>query len=226
MITLIGMNSGNVNRRIKNEIWPLLRKSGFSAFSTRTTWRYTPEQIHVVNFQSFNSYLAEGLGCTTFSFGLNLGIYFTAIPAFSLATNHKDSESRPQEYQCHFRHHPLKRFDQSEFPRRDIWYIETDGLNLPEVIADARTVVEMDALPWFDRFRSMEEVLRLLVEEDDLEWFHGKRQSPNRKYCTGHIALRLGQVALAEPMIAEANQELERIHAKFTSRRRSQKPRD
>jgi hypothetical protein len=78
MVSLLQMDSRVVSRSIKNEIWPLLRKSGFSAFSARTAWRFAPEQTHVVNFQSFNTYLAERLGCTTVSFGLNLGIYFTA----------------------------------------------------------------------------------------------------------------------------------------------------
>lgn len=82
MVSLLQMDSRVVSRSIKNEIWPLLRKSGFSAFSARTAWRFAPEQTHVVNFQSFNTYLAERLGCTTVSFGLNLGIYLphTCVP--------------------------------------------------------------------------------------------------------------------------------------------------
>jgi hypothetical protein len=60
------MDSQVVAREIKSEIWPVLRRAGFDKFSPKTAWRYTPEQIHVVNFQSFNSHLAEGVGYTTF----------------------------------------------------------------------------------------------------------------------------------------------------------------
>ena len=96
-----GMNSRIVAKGIKNEIWPLLRESGFDAFTLKTAWRHLPEQIHVVNFQSFNAYLSEGLGCTTFSFALNLGIFFRAIPA--LFGKVPDSPEKPHEYECHFR---------------------------------------------------------------------------------------------------------------------------
>jgi len=74
------MDSRIVAREIKNEIWPLLRNHGFSEFTGKSAWRRLPEQIHVVNFQSFSRYLAERVGCTTFSFALNLGIYFRTIP--------------------------------------------------------------------------------------------------------------------------------------------------
>lgn len=218
MVSLLQMDSRVVSRSIKNEIWPLLRKSGFSAFSARTAWRFAPEQTHVVNFQSFNTYLAERLGCTTVSFGLNLGIYFTAIPAYRLKSGGEESTSRPQEYQCHFRHHPLRRVGQSAFSRADIWYVQPDGMNLPEVMTDVRAVIEQEALPWFDGFGSIEEVLRRLMEEEDLKWFHGTRKSPVRKYCIGHLARQLGRKAPAEQMIAEAHHELERIYAQVSSR--------
>lgn len=52
------MDSKVVARDIKREIWPLLRREGFTEFSPKTAWRHTPDQIHVVNYQSFNTYLA------------------------------------------------------------------------------------------------------------------------------------------------------------------------
>jgi hypothetical protein len=157
-----GKSVADGSRSIKNEIWPLLRKSGFSAFSARTTWRFAPEQTHVVNFQSFNTCLAERLECTTVSFGLNLEIYFTAtcVPP---QVGRRRIDITPQEYQCHFRHHPLRRVDQSAFSRADIWYVQPDGMNLPEVMTHVRAVIEQEALPWFDGFGSIEEVLRRFV---------------------------------------------------------------
>jgi hypothetical protein len=35
-------------------------------------WQYFPEKINVVNFQSFNSYLANAVGCTRIGFGFPL----------------------------------------------------------------------------------------------------------------------------------------------------------
>jgi len=196
------MDSQIVTREIKSEIWPLLRANGFTRFTGRGAWRYRPEQIHVVNFQSFNSYLATAVGSTTFSFALNLGIYFRMIPMHYPVRGVHPSV-RPQEYHCHFRNHLTKSFEQPEFTRRDIWYVAPDGGNVLEVLADARTVLTQDGLPWFDKFVSLEEVLRLLISEDS--------RPPIRKHMIGHIARALGRNELADAMIAEAERELEAI---------------
>jgi hypothetical protein len=103
------MDSRIVAREIMNEIWPFLRQIGFTEFSNKTAWRRLSEQIHVVNFQSFNSYIAEGVGCTTFSFALNLGIYFRSIPLDYPIRKGPDPSVKPQEYHCHFRQKLLKR---------------------------------------------------------------------------------------------------------------------
>jgi len=197
----------------------------FSKFSPKTAWRYTPEQIHVVNFQSFSSYLANGVGCTTFSFALNLGIFFRAIPAYYPATKGPDPSIKPQEYHCHFRHRLLKGFEQRVLPRRDTWYVDPDGSNLLECLADARTAIEREGLRWFDRFRSLEYVLELLRDQDQLPEVHATRTSPARKYMIGHIARRLGVSELAEPLIAEATRELEAIRAELFAARTRRKAR-
>jgi hypothetical protein len=211
------MDSRVVAREIKNEIWPLLRHHGFTSFSAKTAWRHLTEQIHVVNFQSFNSYLAEGVGCTTFSFALNLGIYFRAIPVNYPIGKGPGPAVKPQEYHCHFRHRLLKGIEQVVLPRRDTWYVEPDGSNLLETLADARTLLQNEGLPWFDRFKSLEEVLRLLMEQEQLPEVLATRRSPARKNMIGHIARSLGKIEISEPMIAEAESEFEAIRVQYLS---------
>jgi hypothetical protein len=219
------MDSRAVAKGITHEIWPLLRGEGFTEFSPKTAWRYLPEQIHVVNFQSFSNYLAGGVGCTTFSFALNLGIFFRAIPVNYPIRKGPDPSVKPQEYHCHFRHRLLKGISQRVLPRRDIWYIEPEGSNLLEMLSDARTRIEQDGLPWFERFKSMEDVLRLLMDKDELPEVYAKRSSPARKYMIGHVANGLGKVEIAGPMIAEAEKELEAIRVRVLSVGGSRKPR-
>ncbi len=74
------MDSKNVNREIKSTVWASLKTRGFDNFSTRTAWRHHADRIDVVNFQLFNSYNASAIGCTTFSFAINLGCYLPYIP--------------------------------------------------------------------------------------------------------------------------------------------------
>jgi hypothetical protein len=197
------MDSRIVTREIRREIWPFLRQNGFDKFSGRTAWRNLPDQIHVVNFQSFNSYLAGGIGATTFSFALNLGIYFRAVPMWHPTPASQDPSVRPEEYHCHFRLKLSKEIEQPLLPRRDVWFVAPDGTNLLETLADARAVILNDGLPWFAKSLSLEEVLRSLLEDPN--------RSPIRKHMIGHIAKSLGLDELADPMIAEAGAELRKI---------------
>ncbi len=208
------IDSRAVARSIRDIIWPLLRCKGFTQFSSRTAWRYSQDQIHVVNYQSFNRYLADGLSCTPFSFSINLGKFFRAIPLEDAAANGLDPALTPQEWRCHFRHHMLKGIDQHLFPRRDIWSVEYDGRNLPSCLVDSRTALDRDGLPWFDRFDSMELVLSLLVDQEQLPEVLAARNSPARNRMIGYIAQSIGRTDLAGELISKAESEIQAIHAR------------
>lgn len=110
------MNSKVVSTQIRKVIRPYLKQVGFSYFTSRSAWRNRPNKIEVINFQSFNSYLAETVEVTTFSFALNLGCYFKAIPsAYPPNTiRRKDEDLLPEEYHCHFRRSLHKHLHQVE----------------------------------------------------------------------------------------------------------------
>jgi len=203
------MDSRIVNREIKREVWPLLREQGFKEFSSKTAWRYAPEQIHVVQFSSCNSYIAEGVGCTTFSFGVALGAYIRVVPRTYQIVAGKDPTVRPQNYHCHFRHFLKKRIEQAALPRKDVWYVEPDGCNVLDVLADAREVLKSEGLPWFDQFNSLERVMDQLIEEERLLNESTSRSSPMAKHIIGHIARHLGVEDVAESMMAAAASQFE-----------------
>ena len=242
------MNIRIVAREIKREIWPMLRGHGFSKFSEKTAWRYLPEQIYVVNFQSFNRYLADGLGCTTFSFALNLGIYFKAIPEIGKVNGKPDPSEAPQASDCHFRHSLLKGITQPSVcrsiwpaelddpgealakvrdvlqtplaPRPDIWIVDPDGANLSAVVADARTVLEREGLSWFAKHQSMEYVLEVLLAGGHVPQFYSAVDSPVGKHVIGHLAHSLGRHDIAVQMLADADSEFKSIEARFAPFRR------
>jgi hypothetical protein len=89
-----------VTREIGRVVWPVLRNVGFDSFTGRSAWRYVGEDIDVVNFQSFGGMLADSVGCTSFSFQVNLGVW---RPNDALGTpRERDAQGRPrpQEYEC------------------------------------------------------------------------------------------------------------------------------
>ena len=82
--------------------WPVLKDRGFTCFTSRTAWRDQEQLIDIINFQSFNGYNADVLGCTTFSFAVNLSIYLADVPSdHPLAI--RNERLRPAEIYGHIR---------------------------------------------------------------------------------------------------------------------------
>jgi hypothetical protein len=197
----IGMTtlSGNalVNRSLREHIRPFLVEQGFTTFTQRTYWRHTPDRVDVVNFRSYNAYRAQLLGCTTFSFGVNLGIYFLAISPLGGTGSIKQRNNvlLPQEFECHFRH-PLTRVGLDyNGPRSDIWFIDPHGINTVPVIQDAALALRRQAVPWFAHYGTPATALRTLLTNDEdfaTVWGFGRNPSPARDYMTGYMALSLG----------------------------------
>jgi hypothetical protein len=200
------VDSSVVNREIKSVIRPSLQDAGFTQFTTRTGWRYAGEKIDVVNFQSFNSYLANSLGCTTYSFCVRLGCSFDAIPR-SERVKRKDEFFRPEEYECHFRRPLQKTIQRPNLKRRDVWYVDPAGKNLDIVIADAKKAILETGLGWFSRFGDMKEVLRTLLEDaesNESTSGFGANPSPIRHFMTGFTAHSMGKNDLARERIQKA----------------------
>ena len=172
------MDSSSVNKEIRRVIWPALRNTGFTQFTARSAWRYVPGKIDVVNFQSFNSYLARGVGCTTYSFALNLGCSFDTIPRLK-TVEEKKGYLRPKEWECHFRLRLHKTIRQPELERTDTWYVDPAGRYLNSAVEDVKEAILETGLGWFSRFNDSNEVLRTLLDDamkmDGTHGFGNKR---------------------------------------------------
>jgi hypothetical protein len=206
VLALNGMDSKAVNREIRRSIWPLLKEHGFSQTSARTAWRHGAEKIDVVNFQSFNSYNAEVLGITTFSFAVNLGAYLRYVPPQWPPKKIKEGVPYPAEYECQFRGHVLPTLSQPRNKHEHIWFVNKDGRNLPWCINDVAQKVS-DVLSWFQRLEDKAAVLRILqerLEDMNVLWGFGNNPSPHRSYLLGYVALHLGDAVLAERELQKA----------------------
>ncbi len=167
--------------------------------------------MEVLNFQSFNSYNADVLGCTTYSFSVNLGTYLCEVPPSHEATRIKEVDGKPlpAEYNCHLRGRLHRGFAQPECARRDIWYIDPAGRYLENALHDVRLAIVRDALPWYESLRDSGEVLRILLEDsEDMDrlWGFGRNPSPMRSYVTGYVAFALGRRELAKARLQDAVQ--------------------
>jgi hypothetical protein len=205
------MDSKVVSRGIKSSVWHALKDQGFTYFTTRTAWRYHPDRLDVVNFQSFNSYHASVIGCSTFSFAANLGCFLLYVPYEHGAAIIKDKMGLllPDESQCQLRGRIKPADQRSLFERlvkkgtpKDIWFIREDGSNLESALKEVHDRLLGEGLRWFHRFEQREDVLRIFNSELEVMgelWGFGNNPSPHRSYCIGYSALALGRHELALP---------------------------
>lgn len=196
------MDSKIVNAEIKRRIWPVLRMAGFAQFSSRTAWRHHPDRIDVLNFQSYNAYNAEVMGCTTYSFNVSLGCFFKAIASDyePHKIKIKAGQLLPQEAECHFRGKLSRTFKQAEFKARTVWYIDPKGRYLEQAIGDVESLISSKALPWFAAFADQAYPIDVLLnsDEDMTElWGFGRKECAVRHYFIGYLAAQAGRVDLA-----------------------------
>lgn len=214
------MDSRIVSRELWKGIRPLLKAAGWTSFTSRTARRFCDQRIDVINFQSFNTYLADRIGSTTYSFCVRLGCFFRFIPERApIKVRH--GLPMPEEYHCHLRYTIRKKFPQPECARTDVFYVDPDGKYLPAVVDDVRKGISTEGLEWFLRFSDMREVLRTLQEDSQSAhngtWGFGANPSPIRYLIRGYVALSLGQTELAINDLTQAasSPALERMHAQI-----------
>ncbi len=147
-------------------MWPVLRAQGFSKFNGKSAYRYRGPIIDVVNFQSFSSHLAEGLGCTTFSFALNLGVYLDSSIEDRLVRQDKRGRLLPYEYECPFRAHLEKRTPVDGFQRANIFYVDASGRTVAACLQESRTLLQKAAPLWFGLFDDLSRAINYLENVD------------------------------------------------------------
>jgi hypothetical protein len=152
--------------------------------------------------------LAESVGCTTYSFALNIGCYLQYIPRqHGVESGDKERKFLPKEYECQLRRSLRKQINQSELSRKNIWYIDPALKYLQPAVQDAAAVIQRDAFPWFDRFSGDEEVLRTFLKDSETNeetWGFGANPSPARSYLIAYTALFLQRQDLALPHLEKA----------------------
>jgi len=188
------VDSRVVNREIKAKVWSYLRGQQFEKFTTRTAWRTWELGTDIVNFQSFNSYLADAIGATTYSFSVNLSVYYP------MCQPPGDAEPYPAEYSGDARLRLRKRIDQPELDRPDTWYVRPDGSNVAEVVDDALNQLQTRGMNWLSQFHDLAAALDAFTNRESSnmrtglveETLGGRLGSPVRTRRVQAIAAYLG----------------------------------
>ena len=220
------MDSKAVNLAIRAEVRPLLTSAGFGRATARTFWRYQPDRVDVVNFQSFNSYNAGVLDVTTYSYALNLGCFLLYVPNQYPNARGADrlagDKPQPKEYECQMRGRLRRSYTDRACSDRQIWYIDSRGSNLDKALHDTRMALNRDGLPWFEQFSSPRAVYDILATaEEDMGklWGFGRPGSPIRTYFLGYAARAAGfhEAAATNLTHAASTKSFEQIRGRILS---------
>jgi hypothetical protein len=185
------MDSKDVSAELRSEVRPLLRERGFQQFTSRYAWRVLGDHVDVVNFQSFSDQKARSLGCSSYSFAVNVGCYLRGIGSSRTFPSVAVSNGKlPREYECHFRGKVTRSLEQPELSRRDIWYVDPEGRYLAKAVHDVRMALERNGFEWFRLFEDPSQLLRILREDEPSEalWGFGARGSPARLFLLEQLA--------------------------------------
>ena len=162
------MDSSAINKLIRSEIWPLLKQQGFTKFEARTAFQYAGPFVNVVNFQSFNEHLASGVGCTTYSLALNLGVFVSGGRS-PLIKRDRQGRLLPREYECDFRRAIEKRSSIDGFPRPDVFYIDPDGNTVGPCFREIAHLLMTEAPQWFARHNDLSRLIEAMTPQTDAE---------------------------------------------------------
>jgi hypothetical protein len=198
----IQMDSKDVNQAIRRLIRPFLKERGFDTSTARWIWRHQEHTIDCIHFWSpFNWVQAAVYDITTFSFQIDLGIYFTDIPPEGPGPKEKRGHLLPEDSECHIRRHLRPPAEQQKVLMPWLWYIDPNGTNLEETVDVAKEALERDALPWFDLFMDRKSFFRLLLvgegQGNEEGWGYGAPNSQSRNYKVGYLAKSLGYNEMA-----------------------------
>jgi len=161
--------------------------------------------VDLVTFRSYNSYTAGAMGCTTYSFTVEVGAFYRCFYPIL---------ERPQDYDCTFRAVLGKTIQQAFFAtawgpaqdRPDVYYVLPDGSNLEAVVADAQGVVVQQGLTFLDRYNDPGRAFDALLSERMRDGDFGQPQvmlpgNPDSR-AWRRAALGIGHLFMDDPRAA------------------------
>ena len=151
---------------------------GFTIEASPTFYNTQNDIIRILHVDFLNKKNSSYFNSNTASFSLNLGVFFNF---------EEDISNIPKEYDAQIRGHLIKDFRQKspmnlkgfslfhpERRRRDIWWVEPNGINIDYLINNATRIIEKKAIKWLDKYSDIDFVIEFLKTKKGTEvWQEG-----------------------------------------------------
>lgn len=160
------IDAAAVTAAFRERVRPQLRAAGFTEFTGRRAWAQVGPAVWCLAITSFGPATAFGVGCTTASFRIDLGVHFHRPgDAAGAGTGRPKEAGCVLRFTCHKQLHqpffrPYGRTEPTD--RSDVWYVMADGSNLETVVEDARAALFEAGLPQLEACSSPADALERL----------------------------------------------------------------
>ena len=145
--------------------------NGFTKIKGRNAWGWHGDCIWVFNISSLPKVFSLTSKWPAYSLTVRIGIYYTFLPPFGQVKVDENDLLYPREYECNRRAELTCSYDQLKYTkckisididrdRNDIWWIESDGSNIDEVINDINSQFLRYAVKWFNEKSNKELTLQ------------------------------------------------------------------
>lgn len=176
-----------VAKAVKVRVWPRLRELGFNRTLGRSAYRDGENVVDVVNVGGLPSSTFFGVGATSHSFAVNLGVRFLDLPVGRPTRVTKAGVPAPHEYECELRRSLPKGLVQPLFKpyghadrlqdRLDVWFVLEDGSNLDACLDDAIEQIRTEGESWFTMVHDPASLVERL--DDQIRVHEARRAGPN-----------------------------------------------
>jgi hypothetical protein len=147
-----------INKLIRSEVWPVLRRHGFTHFESRYAYQYRDPFINVVSFHSSNAYDYIN-DRRDFTFDVRLGVYVLGSGNEDRMARTRKGHLVPRDHDCPFRTGLQKGSPVDGFSDPRAFYIDTEGHTVGPCFNEVVRGLEDEGLKWFASLNDLDAVL-------------------------------------------------------------------
>ncbi|MGD6817690.1 hypothetical protein [Metabacillus sp. 84] len=178
------MEAKELNKELRDTLYPVLKECGFTKITSRGSWKYNDNCIWIMDYEPVGKRFSEGSGWPSMSLFIKCAIYFTFIPELNtkdVIKQSSDGQLTPRYYQSHLQETLMCNSNQNEYTntleipadrgRNDIWWIEEDGSNLNHVINNLAEVISVDGMEWLRKHSDVKSALENIETKKNLSLY-------------------------------------------------------
>jgi hypothetical protein len=166
------VDSKAINKLIRSEVWPVLRRHGFTHFEARYAYQYRDPFINVVSFHSSNAYdyINER---RDFTFDVRLSVYVHGLADEDKMARSRKGQLTPRDHDCPFRTGLQKQSPVDGFSDLRGFYIDTEGHTVGPCFNEVIRGLEEDGLKWFASLNDLDAVLNRFRQKAEFKGIDG-----------------------------------------------------